>query len=112
MALTPKQLKAIEMLIYTEKQKQQIAEELGVTPGAFSQWLKKSEFQEVLRQETIKGFEPLALKARRRLNLLIDSPNEQVALAASREALNKAGYGEVQKIEQTLAGNINIEIGE
>ena len=46
MALTNKQLKAVEMLVYTTKQKQEIAEELKVSRATVSQWLKKEECQQ------------------------------------------------------------------
>lgn len=111
MALTNKQLKAVEMLVYTTKQKQEIAQELKVTPGTISQWLRKEEFQQAVTDEMKRGFVDIAYKARRRLSELVDSPNEQVALGAIKEALNKAGYQETQKVEQTIK-EINIEITE
>ena len=109
MALTNKQLKAVEMLVYTTKQKQEIAEELKVSRATVSQWIKKEEFQQAITDEMKRGFVDIAYKARRRLSELVDSPNEQVALGAIKEALNKAGYQETQKIEQTVR-EINIEI--
>ena len=111
MALTNKQLKAVEMLVYTTKQKQEIAEELKVSRATVSQWIKKEEFQQAITDEMKRGFVDIAYKARRRLSELVDSPNEQVALGAIKEALNKAGYQETQKIEQTVR-EINIEILE
>lgn len=111
MALSNKQLKAVEMLVYTTMQKQEIAAELKVSNGTISQWLKKDEFQQAITDEMRRGFVDIAYKARRRLADLVESPNEQVALGAIREALNKAGYQETQKVEQTIR-EINIEITE
>ena len=111
MALTSKQMKAVEMLVYTTMQKQEIAAELKVSNGTISQWLKKEEFQQAITDEMRRGFVDIAYKARRRLADLVDSPNEQVALGAIKEALNKAGYQETQVIEQTIR-EINIEITE
>ena len=111
MALNSRQLKAVEMLVYTTKQKQEIAEELKVSRATVSQWIKKEEFQQAITDEMKRGFVDIAYKARRRLSELVDSPNEQVALGAIKEALNKAGYQETQKIEQTVR-EINIEITE
>ena len=99
------------MLVYTTKQKQEIAEELKVSRATVSQWIKKEEFQQAITDEMKRGFVDIAYKARRRLSELVDSPNEQVALGAIKEALNKAGYQETQKIEQTVR-EINIEITE
>ena len=111
MGLSPKQLKAVEMLVYTSMQKQEIAAELKVSNGTISQWLRKEEFQHAINEEMRRGFVDIAYKARRRLSDLVDSQNEQVALGAIREALNKAGYQETQKVEQTIR-EINIEITE
>ena len=99
------------MLVYTTKQRQEIAEELKVSRATVSQWIKKEEFQQAITDEMKRGFVDIAYKARRRLSELVDSPNEQVALGAIKEALNKAGYQETQKIEQTVR-EINIEITE
>lgn len=110
MALSNKKLKAIDMLVYTKMQKQEIAEELKVSPSTISVWQKDDEFQEALKEEMQRGFKDMAIKARRKLDKLMDSDNEGIALAASREVLNKAGYNEVQKIEQTITSDITIEI--
>lgn len=98
------------MLVYTKMQKQEIAEELKVSPSTISVWQKDDEFQEALKEEMQRGFKDMAIKARRKLDKLMDSDNEGIALAASREVLNKAGYNEVQKIEQTITSDITIEI--
>lgn len=111
MALNQKMQKAVEMLVHTKMQKQQIAEELKVSRTTFSLWLRREDFQEALKAEMNRAFQPLAYKARQRLNDLIDSSNEQVALAASKDALDRAGYGATQKVENTITNKeINIEI--
>lgn len=110
MALSNKKLKAIDMLVYTDMQKQAIAEVLKVSPCTMSVWQKDPEFQEALKEEMNRGFKDMAIKARKKLNRLMDSDNEGISLAASREVLNRAGYSEVQKIEQTLKSDITIEI--
>lgn len=113
MALNQRMLKAIEMLVYTKKQKQEIAEELNVSRTTFSTWLKREDFQEAMKAEMNRAFQPLAYKARHRLEQLIDSSNEQVALSASKDALDRAGYGATQKVENTITNkDITIEITE
>lgn len=111
MALNSRQLKAVEMFVYTDLQKQEIAEELGVSNSTISQWVKRDDFQEAIREEMHKGFSSMATKARRKLDKLIDSKNEGIALAAAREVLNKAGYTEVQELTVTTR-TIELEIGE
>ena len=111
MALSNKQLKAVEMLVYTTMQKQEIAKELNVSNATISQWVKKPEFDEAIRNEMHRAFAQDAIKARRKMSELINSNNDGIALAASREVLNKAGYIETQKVETTVK-EINIEITE
>lgn len=108
-ALTNKQLKAVELMVYSVKQKQEIAEELGISRATISQWVKREDFQQAIRDEMSRSFGQMAFRARKRLEKLIDSKNEGIALAASREVLNKAGYMETQKVEQTVK-EINVEI--
>lgn len=110
MALNQRQLKAVEMLVYTDKQKQEIAEELGVTNSTISVWLRKEEFQSAIREEVQRKFSSLATKALTKMEKLLDSRQDAVAFAAAREVLNKAGYQEVQKVEQELKTKIHLEI--
>jgi DNA-binding transcriptional regulator LsrR (DeoR family) len=113
MALNQRMQKAVEMLVHTKMQKQEIAAELKVSRTTFSKWVAREDFQEALNAEMHRAFQPLAYKARQRLNDLIDSKNEQVALAASKDALDRAGYGATQKVENTITNkDITIEITE
>lgn len=111
MALNQRMQKAVEMLVHTKMQKQEIAEAVNVSRTTFSLWLRREDFQEAIKAEMNRAFQPLAYKARQRLSDLIDSHNEQVALAASKDALDRAGYGATQKVENTITNKeINIEI--
>lgn len=108
--LNNKHLKAIHLLVYSDKLKQDIATEVGVSATTLSTWLSDPVFEEGVRAEMHRGFNQMALKARRRLDNLVDDNNSQVALAAAKEVLNKAGYVETQKIEQNITTDITIEI--
>lgn len=111
MALTNKQIQAIELLVYSKMKKQDIAKEVGVSGTTMSMWLRKDEFQDAIKAEVNRAFLPLALKARHRLNELIGSDSEQVALSASKDALDRAGFGATQKVENTITNKeITIEI--
>ena len=113
MALNTRMQKAVEMLVHTKMQKQEIAEAVNVSRTTFSLWLRREDFQEALKAEMNRAFQPLAYKARHRLEQLIDSGNEQVALAASKDALDRAGFGASQKVENTITNKeITIEITE
>ena len=111
MALNNRQMQAVELLVNTNMLKQDIAAAVGVSGTTMSTWLKKPEFQDAIKAEMNRAFQPLAYKARRRLENLIDSDNEQVALAASKDALDRAGYSATQKVENTITNKeITIEI--
>ena len=112
MALNAKMLKCIELMVYTDMQKQEIARELGVANNAISRWMSREDFQKALQDEMHRGFNSLAIKARRKLEDLIDSNNDGVALGACKEVLNKAGYMETQKVEQKIDSIIRVDVVE
>ena len=110
MQLNAKMLKCIELMVYTDMRKQDIAKELGVANNCISRWQNREDFQDALKEEMRKGFNSLALKARRKLDRLIDSNNEGVALGACKEVLSKAGYDAPQKVEQTIDSVTTIKV--
>ena len=112
MALNNRQLKAVEMLVYTDKLDKEIAEELKISPATLSVWKNKEEFQEALHKEMLRSFSALATKAKRKMERLLDSNQDAVAFAAAKEILNKAGYAETQRVETDLKTNLTIEITE
>ena len=112
MELNANMLKCINLMVYTDKQKQEIAKKLGVANNCISRWMAREEFQKELKNEMHRGFNSLALKARRRLDQLIDSNNDVVALGACKEVLNKAGYMETQKVEQKIDTEIRVDIND
>lgn len=112
MELSAKMLKCINLMVYTDMQKQEIAQELNVAGTTISRWQDREDFQEELRNEMHRGFNSLAIKARKKLDQLIDSKNDGVALGACKEVLNKAGYMETQKIEQKIDTVIRVTIDE
>ena len=72
--------------------------------------MAREDFQKALQEEMQRGFKDLAVKARKKLDKLIDSPNDGVALGACKEVLNKAGYMETQKIDANVETTINVSI--
>ena len=110
-ALSAKQLKCIELMVYTNKTQFEIAEEIGVNKSTITVWMNNDMFKEKLEKESKKSLGNLAQTAIRKLGELIDDNNHIVALNACKEVLNKSGYQETQKIEQTNR-NIEIEIEE
>ena len=112
MALNNRQLKAVELLVYTDKLDKDIAEELKISPSTLSVWKNKEEFQETLHKEMLTSFSALATKAKRKMERLLDSNQDAVAFAAAKEILNKAGYAETQSVDTDLKTNLTIEITE
>ena len=110
MALNQNMLKCIQLMVYTDMQKQEICKELGVAGNAISRWQARDDFQKALQEEMNRGFKDLAVKAKKRLDKLIDSNNDGVALGACKEVLNKAGYMETQKIEQQIDNVIKVTV--
>ena len=111
MALNQNMMKCINLLVYTNKQKGEIAEEIGVRRETITAWLKRDDFQKGLEDEIHRKFKSMAAKAAKKLDGLLESDNERIVLDASKEILNKAGYQETQRIEQTVH-NIEIEIDD
>lgn len=112
MQLNKKMLEAIQLMVYTDMKKGEIAEKVGVAPNAISRWVAREDFQVALRDEMHRGFDSLAIKARRKLDKLIDSKNDGVALGACKEVLSKAGYDATQKIEQKVDTTIKVDVIE
>lgn len=108
--LNNKQLRCIELLVRGDMLKGDIAEELKIRRETISAWVKREDFQAAMREEMYRQFGAMALKARRKLDALVDDPNPQVALAAAKEVLNKAGYKEKEIIEQEIKTPIEITI--
>lgn len=103
-------LKCIEYMVYTDMQKQEIAKELGVANNAISRWMNREDFQKALQDEMHRGFNSLAIKARKKLEKLIDSNNDGVALGACKEVLSKAGYDATQKIDARVDAITTISV--
>lgn len=108
--LNNRMIRCIEIMVHEPyRQKGDIAKELKVSPATISAWQKREDFQQAIKEENQRCFQSMAAKAVKKLDQLLESKNEGIALAASREVLNKAGYLETQKIEQTVH-NVEIEI--
>lgn len=99
--LTANQLECIRLMVYTNMFDKEIAERLQVNKNTITNWKKNEIFQNELKKESRNYLSNLAPKAIRRMQDLINSKNEGVSLNVCKEILNKAGYKEVERIEQT-----------
>lgn len=111
MKLKSRHYKCIEMMVYTEMTYLQIAEELKCNNNTITLWLKDDDFRTELNAEIKRKFSRLAVKAQKKLDELIDSENENVALGAVKETLSKAGFDAVQKVESTNT-NITVDVDD
>lgn len=112
MKLNANMVRCIQLMVYTDMSKGDICKELGVAPNAISRWQQRDDFNEALRDEMHKGFDALAIKARRKLDSLMDSKNDGVALGACKEVLSKAGYDATQKVEQKVDNIIRVSVDD
>ena len=100
--VSAKQLKAINMLIYEDFSKSEIAEQLKITPQTLSNWLnpkKTPHFIEAFEKELAvadrlrkNNYRVVAQKAQDKLIELLDCKDKQVAFRACKDLLDRAGH--------------------
>ena len=110
MALNNKQMKALELLIYSPYMTQNlIAQEVGVHRETIRRWREENpEFKEALQkgiQNRWKGAEAMAVNG---MIALASEGNFQ----AIKYMLDNLGYKPVEKIEADISTDINIVIEE
>lgn len=107
--LTSKQRKAIKMLVYQGLKKKQIAEQLKISAATLSNWLNEdknpafvSAYEvELKAADNIRrrNYRAAAQQAQERLIELAESMDEDVALKACKEILDRAGDRPTGKME-------------
>lgn len=97
--ITPKQAKAIEVIISEGGTYAEIADKINASKNSIYAWFKDADFLAALNRAQLHAFSMAAAKAQRRLVELIDSNNPSVALGACNSLLDRAGYKAVQKID-------------
>lgn len=104
--LKGKKLKALEILVSGNyKNYDELAKQLKISSKTLYNWRQEEEFAaELERRINIKigGIAPRALK---RVEKIIDSKNEEVALRACRDVLDRAGYKATEKV--SVGGELN-----
>lgn len=108
--LSPKQIEAAYYMGFEGMSQDDIAAKLGVAQCTVSRWNNSENFQEEVRKNVYKKFGKLAVKATKRMEELIDSGQDAVAFAACKEVLNKAGFKEVEKVEQSTTQTIKVDV--
>lgn len=110
-ALDPKQQRFIQLYLTGNFTLAQISKLLEIHPNTAGKWMKRADIksaleeaqQEIHEQVSIQ-LKSMTLKATQKLNNLIDSPQDAIALQAVRDVLDRGGHktkNEI-KVEKTV----------
>lgn len=104
--LEPKQQRFVHLYTTGQYTLQKIADLLELHPNTLSNWLKREDVKLALTDITLAVHDQvstelkmLTLKASRKLNELIDSPIDGVALQAVNSILDRSGHKSKQEIK-------------
>lgn len=97
--LEPKQQRFIQLWLTGNFTNAQLAGMLEVHPNTIGNWLKKPEIKSALEEAQMEIHEQVAMqiksmtiKATQKLNQLIESPMDAVALQAVKDVLDRGGH--------------------
>ncbi len=110
MSITPKQAKAIEVIISDGGTYEEIAKKINASKNSIYAWFKDDDFLAALNRAQLHAFSIAASKAHRKLIELLDSPNPSVALGACNSLLDRAGYKAVQRIDADVNAKQDITV--
>jgi transcriptional regulator with XRE-family HTH domain len=99
--LSDKQLTALNLLVYENKLKKDVAEAVGVIPETISNWFRSEEFVAEHKKMLSAIHQSMVKQATERLAQLINDEQSSTALGAVKLTLSIAGYDAVQKQEIT-----------
>ena len=103
MALNPKQIKCLELMIEGTMKDKEIAEAINVTQKTICEWKKNcAEFQEAYNSLLRSALQYAAAKAFRKQEHLLNSKNDMVAHLAAKDIMDRAGFTAVNKIEMEM----------
>lgn len=104
-------LRAVELIVLEGKKQKEVAEIVGVAEETVSRWMREEAFinkyQELMRFRINRA----AALAQQRVEELMFSQSENVALSAAKDILGRAGYDAVAKSEITQR-TIVIDLGD
>lgn len=98
MILDKNKIKAIRLLVFTDKTKKEVAKEVGITEQTLYNWLKDDEFNNFLtqtnkvyygyiRKRTFKALNKLLLKAFEVIEKALNSNNEHIKIKSAFQIL-------------------------
>lgn len=114
--LKPKQTECLKLMMENPKIKgKDLAAELNVSEKTISQWKNKNEeFQNEYNALVRSKIQYAAAQALGKQIELLQSKNDMVSHLAAKDILDRAGFNPVEKIEQEvdMELNINIDYGD
>ena len=108
--ITPEQEKAIELLMTTNWPKTEIARHMGVDVAWLYKTYKKQHIKDELNQRIQDSILEGACSAISRIRELVDHRSGYVALEASKDLLDRAGYKPPDRSQVAVGGEVNIKI--
>jgi len=112
MALSDRQLLAINLLVYQGYKKIDVCRELNVVANTLQRWAANEEFKAEYEKQLKHKIDSIAAEAVQRIYALMYSPNHNVALNAAKDIASRAGLDAVVKQDIKLEGSlITIDYG-
>ena len=108
--LTQQQEELVVMLTSTSWSKAQIAEHMGVNPDWIYQTVRKPHIKEAISAAISDGLLSGAARALGKITELVQHKSGYVALEASKDLLDRAGFKPVDRSQVAVAGDVKISI--
>ena len=105
--LSKKQLKAIELLLEGELQKQEIADLLKITPTTLSNWQRNNEFIAMQHDVAMKFIKTDMVNEliHNQYDLAIDARSELVRFQATKDLLDRANITDLEEKQSVEVKN-------
>lgn len=111
MALKPKQIKCLELMIRGDLKDCEIAKEINISQKTICDWKKNSkEFQDEYNSLMRRSLQYAAPKAFKKQLSLLNSKNDMVAHLAAKDIMDRAGFNPTDKVEMDVDMDLNITI--
>lgn len=108
--LTDQQAELVSLMTSTSWSKAQIAEQMGVSPDWIYQTVRKPHIKEAISAAISDGLISGAARALGRITELVEHKSGYVALEASKDLLDRAGFKPVDRAQVAVAGDVKIQI--
>lgn len=110
--ITDDMAKVISLLVWTDKTKQEIADEVGVNRVTIYKWYKRQDFMDELQRERKNKFLVYGDVASKELMKLVkDDSDKRTQLSAIKLVLGENGFGmDKLQVENTTKQEIRISL--